>query len=666
MLAACILAALFFHYKRRYGQNYLRLWFLSWVALAVYTLTSAISLAIALHDPLSPFRTPFSIISLIASYSQVVWLLSGTYEVATERPHNRSLVRITLALSVGVAIVSVLVGRNNPDAAELRFFLRIGLRYLATGMAFIISGFFLWRSHRLRMRDGVRIVTGVFFFYGLLLLLVGAHYSLPGLFTGVYRQIILTLSGFDLLAITLIGMGLVMWLLDEEQTRVSHAHRRVRELETQDPLTGLTNRPTFLRLLDQHLNLASPTQQLTAVGVLNLDRFQQLNEALGHRQGDEILRKIADLLAHNASEAELVTRLGGDQYAFALGGFSRRDDAIQVAKALVEPLRFPFNLGDRKVQCQASVGLAIAPNDGVDAETLLRNAHTAQRKVRRSGGNDLLLYSPTLPSRTVEQLDFEEELRVAITSGGFFLRYQPIVSYPSGEPQGAEVLLRWRHPTRGELGPDQFLPLAINLGLIRKVDRWVLEESCRQAHQWNQNGLQLDISVNISASSFSDPRFPDRVRRLLIQFPLAKRCLQLEITEHHAIRDLDAGINTLEALRSLGVPVCIDDFGVGHSSFSLLHRLPIHTIKIDKSFVQRAGRVRREATIVSAMISMAQSLNLSVIAEGVENEVQARMLAEFGCTQHQGFHYHRPLLENEMQALMTRIKEPPESTRKAE
>jgi diguanylate cyclase (GGDEF)-like protein/PAS domain S-box-containing protein len=428
----------------------------------------------------------------------------------------------------------------------------------------------------------------------------------------------------------------------------------IRHLAYFDALTGLPNRMLFDDRLAQALaHSRRRGARGLAVMFLDLDRFKTINETLGHGAGDELLRTVASRLSGVLREEDTVARLGGDEFLFLLPEIDDVEDAARVARKVLAELVTPFSVHGHELHVTASVGIAMFPHDGGDAETLVRNADSALYRAKEQGGNRCQLYAPAMNAIAFKRLVLENSLRRAIERGELRLHYQPLVSLHDGTYVGVEALIRWEHPELGLVSPAEFIPLAEETGLIVQLTHWVLHTACRQMKEWQDAGVELaTVSVNISAQHFSAANLPVAVSEALAAAGLDGRHLCLELTESVMMENVEETIATLLELKKLEVKISIDDFGTGYSSLSYLKRLPIDTLKIDQSFVRNTPADADDAAIAMLIISMAHSLDLSVVAEGVETEEQMRLLRSQQCDIMQGYLVSRPLPGAEMTEML--------------
>lgn len=436
----------------------------------------------------------------------------------------------------------------------------------------------------------------------------------------------------------------------EERKRTERA---MRHMAHHDALTDLPNRTLFRDRLTHAMAQADRYQQKLAVMFLDLDRFKAINDTLGHNVGDQLLRQAADRLRKCVRECDTVARLGGDEFTVIVEDVGDRDTAAVVAQKIIDAFSQAFHLGGHEVFVTPSVGITLYPDDGEHLDNLLRNADAAMYRAKEYGRNNYQFYTPEMNVRARERLLLENALRRALLREEFVLHYQPRVDLRSGRVIGAEALLRWRHPELGLVPPREFVPILEETGLIIPVGEWVLREACRQNRAWQDLGLPpVRMAVNLSARQFMQRDLAGLVDLVLAETGLDAAYLELEITEQVLLEHTAGNAATLERLRALGVHIAIDDFGTGYSSLSYLKRLPIHTLKIDQSFVRDITLDSDGAAIVSAIIAMACNLRLNVLAEGVETEAQLSFLRAQGCNEIQGYSFSYPLTAQEFERLL--------------
>jgi diguanylate cyclase len=449
-----------------------------------------------------------------------------------------------------------------------------------------------------------------------------------------------------LFAIGLLIVTLVTAMYDAHlQSRIhSHARRleaanaKLQYQATHDALTDLPNRVLFMDRLGREIAHAERDGHLFAVLLLDLDRFKQINDSLGHGAGDQLLEKVARRLSGTVREVDTVARIGGDEFLLLIADTRNQSDLAAVAAKVGKALGEPFRVGSAELHTSASIGISVYPADGATGDDLVARADEAMYFAKQSGRNSYQFFNRTMSVFSQDRLDLENDLRRALPMNQFEVHYQPKSDVASGRVNSVEALLRWRHPTRGLVSPAEFIPLAEENGLILSIGEWVLREACRQARGWQRMGLPfLRVAVNVSPVQFRQSNFLQAVRTALFDFDLEPQYLEIELTETTVMDNAEGSIQILEELSRMGVVVSIDDFGTGYSSMSYLRRFPIDKLKIDRSFISDLATNSADSSIVQAIISLAHSLRLKVVAEGVETGEQLERLRELGCDQYQGF-----------------------------
>ncbi len=411
-----------------------------------------------------------------------------------------------------------------------------------------------------------------------------------------------------------------------------------------DILTDLPNRILFKDRLGLAVIQAKRKQTELAVMFIDLDRFKLVNDTLGHVKGDELLQQVAGRLKECLRKGDTLARQGGDEFTIVLPELRDRDDARQVADKFLDCLHLPFDLDGHEVHISASIGIAIYPGHGESIDELLRHADIAMYQVKGQGKNGHAFYDPSMQDVSHQKIALEQSLRKALENEELEMYYQPQIDAISGRIIGAEALMRWNHPTRGVVSPGEFLPFAEENGLMLPISDWMIVALCRDMLQWNSlGGSQIKLSLNLSPQYLDRGEFFEKMRGALLRHGIAPGQIEVEITENICIRNPQHAIEQLNKLGQLGVSVAIDDFGTGYSSLAYLHRFPVHTIKIDQSFVKEIHDEHGHYPVVLAIISIARGLGLNLIAEGVETDAQARYLRANGCLTMQGYLYYRPM-----------------------
>ena len=428
-----------------------------------------------------------------------------------------------------------------------------------------------------------------------------------------------------------------------------------RHFSTHDSLTGLPNRALLEELLAKALGKADVDAKPLAVLFLDLDRFKLINDSMGHRMGDEFLKEVAQRLKGIMRGADTIARLGGDEFVMMLGSINGMDGAVSVAERALAALAPPMRIHDVVLPCAASIGIALYPSDASSVVELFSHADTAMQSAKKLGGNRVASFDFGMNTTVHAKVKLEIELRSALTAGELELFYQPKVDTQSGAVHSAEALIRWRHPQRGLVPPGDFIPLAEECGLIADIGDWVVREACRQARTWQLEGLPLlRIAVNLSPTQFRHGNLLAIMRKALDDADLDARYLEVELTENTVMSDAEGSVAILEKLSEMGVLVSVDDFGTGYSSMSYLRRFPVDKLKIDRAFISEIVSRPDDASIVRAIVSLAHSLRLKVVAEGVETLEQLEFLKSLGCDQYQGYYFSPAVPANDFAKLLRR------------
>ncbi len=448
-------------------------------------------------------------------------------------------------------------------------------------------------------------------------------------------------------------IGVVSRVLAEAFHARHAGEARLASLAATDGLTGLGNRTHFKRCLDEELVSAERHGRMVGVMILNLDNFKDVNDTLGHDAGDVLLQRTAEILKGCARDADTVARIGGDEFGIIMPNVKSADDALQLASRLARAVGAPFRLGAQELQQASCVGLTLYPQDGRDADVLVKNADLALSRAKQEGSGACVLYRHELHLRAIERNTIERDLRAALAKDQLTLFYQPKVDIATGRVTGAEALIRWRHEDRGFIPPSVFIPVAERSGLVVPLTKWVLDEACRQNREWQDEGLtKIGVAVNVSAIDLRRTDLTDTIANTLIRRGLSPQYLELEVTESMVMQDVDVVIGTLRRLRSLGVGIGIDDFGTGYSSLAYLKRFPVKRLKIDRSFVQDVADGRDGHVIPKVIIDLAHALGVKVIAEGVETADQYDVLRALGCDEVQGYFVGRPMPAAEFEVFL--------------
>lgn len=650
---ALLTAAIFAACMRSYPRHFLADWARSWVACGVMMACGGMSAVLAMQYNVpasSPARLTFSGIAGAAAYLHVGWLLLGTYALRHERAPSAKLRRLTLATAVVVGVAASLAFIGDPTAGAQRFLIRVGIRGIVTAVAFFVTALAIWRYRAGQpIGAGRRLVAIAFLVYAIDLesaLWAGRLWVISPAF-GAFR----VYTGFlDFVLGCTIGLGVVIWLLEEERRAAHEFAQRIEDMAYHDALTGLPNRQLFL----DHLSLALPQarreEHRLAVFFFDLDRFKVINDSLGHGVGDRLLQVVAHRVRNALREHDTVARMGGDEFTLLTPVVHGVDDAAHVALKVQEAIRRPIVVDGRELFVTASIGISVYPDDGETAEALLKSSDTAMYRAKSAGGDQFQLYTPAMNTHALEQLALESALRHAVSGGQLRLRYQPIVDMATGRVTAVEAMVRWEHPTMGLLRPQHFLEVAETTGSIVEIGEWTLRESAAALARWRATpGLgDLRLALNVSRRQLQQPDFVEKTCAVLRLHGLPAGALELDVSETHAAQCDQEAIAALRSLRGLGVRVAIDDFGTGFSSVTRLRAFPVDSLKIDTDVVRELTAASRDARVARAVIALARALGLSVTAEGVENVQQLELLREQRCEAWQGYLCAEPLVEQDV------------------
>ncbi|HVS30188.1 MAG TPA: EAL domain-containing protein [Thermoanaerobaculia bacterium] len=659
MIGAAVMACLLLSFYLSYRKTYLLHWTLSWAALTMVHLAVAISGTNAIGAGLAaahPARLIPAAIAMAGSYLYVGWVLFGVYEFTRRRPvrivESR---RILIGLAVFGSLTALLF--VTADSSPLaRHFARNGTFAIIGAAGFATAAVVLWRVRRRHSGVGSIILSIAFAATALQQL----EHAFIGSFwlSGRGMELLAAHSGFiDLLIQTLVGVGMIACLLEDEREAAELAAVEIEHLAYHDALTGLPNRPLFMDRLIISLAQANRGNQKLAVFFLDLDRFKDINDSLGHSMGDALLKSVAERIRRCVREGDTVARFGGDEFTLLIPRIENIEDAAKIAHKIIETLKIPFVIHDQELFVTTSIGVSLFPGDGLDPETLVRNADTAMYRAKDQGRDNYQLYAPAMNARAVERLAKENSLRKALSQNELVLYYQPQIDSRTNATIGVEALIRWQHPEEGLLSPARFISVAEVSGLIVPIGEWVIYTACRQIKIWQKKiDKELTVAVNLSARQFQQPDLVSQIRNVVMETGIDPSSLEVEITESNAMQNAENTMYTLRELKALGIRISMDDFGTGYSSLNYLKRFPIDTLKLDQIFVRDVTTDPTDAAIVSAVISMAHSLNLKVVAEGVETEEQLDFLRRQHCDVIQGYLFSPPLPANALESFLIERK----------
>ncbi len=547
---------------------------------------------------------------------------------------------------------------------------------ILTGMTLVISAF-MWFNQGLR--DPVLLcfpvtlmIAGLLsprpYFFGLMAYMI--LYSVGITFaTEIYslRQDQLpshALSFMSDVIIVLMVAGLAVWFVAKDLHKALHkltlemdaarkAQAQMTHFVQHDVLTGLPNRAHGIALIESAMLEARERQLRVGLLFVDLDYFKSINDSMGHTAGDDFLRQISGRLKRAVRTSDKVMRQGNDEFVIVMANVSDLSQISSIATSILSRVSRPVTIQGTEVTTSCSIGIAVYPDDGADAETLLRQADVAMYQAKESGRNTYRFFDKSMQDHIQGNLQLIAAMRTALTQREYVLHYQPVMDLHTGKLVGAEALIRWQHPERGLLAPGEFINAAEKSGLIIEMGEWVLRDACRQVALWHSSGCEpFVISVNLSPIQFRRGNIDQMVQNALLLSGLAPECLELEITESSLVQDMDKFMESLQRIKALGVKISIDDFGTGYSNLSYLQRFAVDKLKIDRSFVMRILKGPQERALVAAIIQMAKSLNLSTNAEGIEEDAIRRELLLLGCDLGQGYYFSRPQTPEEFEKLI--------------
>ncbi len=650
---AVLIAVVFGGLLRRYWRPYLRHWTYSWIGLAVHAGAGGIAILLSQWFPVThPARFALALAAGIAGYLQIAWLVLGTGELTAGRALRPRTSRLLLAGLTLLGAALVVAYGWDASRSDLLFTLRVTVRRLAVALAFGVGGTLISRAPRIARGIGRRVVMASFLGLGVQQLLFVSLTITPSL-RASFGPYVAALGLVDLVLYVGLALGLVIWLLEEERQATMDPAARIERIAYHDGLTGLPNRQLFINQLGMALHHARRNDTMCAVLFLDLDRFKIVNDSLGHAAGDVLLQTVAERIRSTVRGEDSVTRLGGDEFAVCATDVQSPDDAVQLAERIITAVKRPIVIDGQELFVTTSLGISLFPQDANVPEDLLKTADAAMYRAKAQGRDVVERYVPEADQGALDQLDLESNLQHAVELDQLMLFYQPIVQSSTGGITGIEAMLRWNHPTRGLLMPDEFISLAEATGAIVPMGLWVLRTACAQVQEWRDRGQdQLRAAVNLSVRQLQHPDLVGHVEQILAETRLPAASLELEITESIAMRSSGRAVDSLRALKARGVRVSIDDLGTGYSSLSALRLFPIDTLKIDRSFVRGVPENTDDSAIAAAVITLGNTLGVNVVAEGVERPEQLQFFIEQRCAEWQGYLLVRPVTAMECEKLL--------------
>lgn len=642
---ALSLAIILWHFYRVYSRHYLKSWSLAFTTYAVYLVLVTVGANMGVYLPeVGWLRAAVEFSFILSSYAFAIFMLVGVREAVLGERLSSRLVNQLLGLVATLALGSVLLFVTDPAPSLWKAALQINLRLLFIGAALLVSG--VWLYALPRRLFVTRMVAISVFCWGGQLVAMALFVSWFGE-SPVYERVTMIAKHMEMLYMMLVGMGLLVWLQEDERVANQALTAKTHYLDTHDHLTGALNRDAFLQ--ECHLLLQQSDGFMLVM--LGLDRFKTINETVGLKQGDRILREVSRRLETSILKPRLLARTGGDIFALLLDDVKtekQRQICLQHIEQLVEK---PFSFDTGPLKLTATQGVARFTEHALTAESLLQKANIAFHHAKRMQQR-WYLYHPGMEDETARLLQLEQELQQAMQTDQFVLYFQPQWNIREQRIDGFEALVRWQHPSKGLLMPGAFLPQMQQLGLMKALDLMLLEVAVQTLGRWRKQGLQLSVAVNMSPIHFEQDGLKYRIQQLLQRYDVPPTMLELEITENTAMGDMEKGRNYVTELQQMGIRVSIDDFGTGYSSLGYLRKMPIDKIKIDRSFIMDMAGSDSDMMIVKTMITLAHGLGKRILAEGVEDTNQLQLLRHLACDAVQGYLIAKPLPEAQALALL--------------
>lgn len=656
-ISSVLIAWLLLHFAKIYQQKYLYYWSFSFFSLTTYLLGAQFGWLMLNHDlsAASPLRLTNLFISSTAGYLQIAFLVIGTMSLVNDTTSSRkTLWRLFIACLLIASFVTLFKNWSDNDA-NLRYLVRVGLKYLVAGFAFLSTAIYILRKDPNPLL-GKKLVTIGFFIYGFEMAFLGWLTIENYIFNG--SELLMLLAPyhglFELLLYPLIGVSLVMWLLEVERNRLQKSLIKLQNLNQTDGLTTLPNQQALQKHINTWQQIAKPDEKLT-LALVGVDKMQRINDAEGINKGDELLILLAKRLEYTCTGAyRFFGRLHGDVFVLLLSD----NDNKQLAKVerLRKNLSRPFIVDKKKYHLEMSAGVKEV-NPDASLEEVLHHASQALQFAKQQGGNQLKVYQHEIKLTLNPDLSFESELREAFVLNQFEIYYQPIWS-ADNQILCFEALIRWNHPSRGLLTPVFFLNLLQQLGLIIKLDYWVINQAIKQVRAWQRvNPNAAKITVNITAETLQNNKLVEYFKTCLNKERVAAQNITLEITENSAIHNIESGKYTLNELQKMGLKIAIDDFGTGYSSLNYLRSFPADVIKFDRSFVTDSDNQKTNLEILQSLVPLCQRLGKEVVIEGVESKQQFERLKALNINGFQGYYLSYPIDKNQARKMLLMSKQ---------
>ena len=645
-----ILALLLLAYYRGLGRQYVKFWMISLSALAVNQFALACENTFNERDVGSVLDISIALLRQVSQYIHILFLIFGIYAATKQKNVTRKMLFIGVSSALLIGIFAAVFYGFDVKSVFNRFYLRESLTAFIFGSALIASAFYLFSAN-------INHFSGkIFLAYCLLVGLRYISYSFASIIfltEDWFRELSQTLVFVDMGVNTILGFIFLIWMQGAERHVAATAINRAKYLGKHDSLTGVLNREQVLEKLTNEMKISKDKKQALCVFLLDIKRFKFVNDTHGLKVGDLILGEIAQRLNQSLLKPKVVGRLSGDSFMYVIDYESEKQQST-VAEHLHALIEKPYLVSQQEVHLQCSVGYCQFPTDAEVADELLQKSNLALFQAE-SNNIQTVKYEAGMQSHGRHLLAMEKEIRQAISNEEFILHFQPQLNLKSNRLDGAEVLVRWQHPTKGLLAPGQFFDDIEALNLYSELDNYVLEKTCQTIAQWYKTyKRRVPLAINITAVEFQAQNFISNIQALLIKYEIPPIYLELEVTENVVITDIDLVMNTIVVLQNMGIKVSIDDFGTGYSSLAYLRKLPIDKIKIDRSFIQEVASNDSDLTIVKTMIELSHGLGKRVLAEGVETQQQLQLLRNIGCDAVQGYFISRPISAEEFTKYLKR------------
>ncbi len=636
------MAGLLWHFYTIYQRHYLKSWAIAFSCFALFVGFILTGVQLAAEQAPLWLRQLNSFFNIGFCYAFAVWLLVGVHETVTaQRTSSRRVNQLLAGLAL-LAFISVWPVQWWSVTRDWASFLQVNLRLLLIGLSVTVSGAWLWTLNKQQL--AVRIVASAMLLWGSLFLLTPL---LLQLLPSETIKVSFVIKYLELFVQMVLSLGLVIWLQQDERQANQQLAAKTQYLDSHDPLTGALNRDALLLQLGPLLAGQKPCLLL----MIGLDSFKVVNESVGLKQGDRILREVTRRLESSIIKPVLVARTGGDIFALVVQDCTTDRQKLFLLQHLEQLIEKPFSSEQGLIKLTASVGVAEAPLHGDDAELLLRRANIAFHHCKRHQQN-CSFYQPGMEEESARLLSLEKDLLQALEQDQFIFYFQPQWNLRDGRIEAYEALVRWIHPDKGLLMPGQFLPLVEQVGLSQELDLLLLEKAVATLADWKRQGITVPLAVNMSPVNFQLDGLKKRLQQLLLRYQVSPAMLELEITENTAMNDMEKGSNYVAELQQMGIRVSIDDFGTGYSSLGYLRKMPIDKIKIDRSFVTEMATNDSDMMIIKTMVTLAHGLGKRILAEGVENQAQLEVLRALSCDAIQGYLLAKPLPEQDALALL--------------